>query len=219
MKELRRKPQNQRSQAIVDAILGAAGQILVEQGYNRFNTNELARRAGVSIGTLYHYFDNKEAIVMALRRLHQRDVRVALVSVLDEAKDLPPLELIRQLVRADIKTHRKDPALHRVLSQEIPHVGPLEQRTENDPENDMTRLYQALHEAVDSLSDPAQRDADTEDEAINQINTSAFIIEALVHAFVVYSDREIPSQQIEDHIMQVVTAYLSSQGPANATVQ
>ncbi|MEM6903382.1 MAG: TetR/AcrR family transcriptional regulator [Pseudomonadota bacterium] len=217
MRELRRKPSNQRSQAIVDAILVAAGKILVEQGYSRFNTNELARRAGVSIGTLYHYFDNKESIVTALRRVHQRDVREALVGVLDNAHGLEPLELIRQLVRTDIDIHQRDPALHRVLSQAIPHIGPLEMVSENDPDNDLTRLYKALHAAIADLTETPLTDERAEDQAINQINTCGHIIEALVHAFVVYTDTEINPQAVEDHIMQVITAYLSSQGAMQNT--
>jgi AcrR family transcriptional regulator len=51
---------------IVAAILDATAEILAEGGFVALTTNHLARRAGVSIGSLYHYFANKEAIITAL---------------------------------------------------------------------------------------------------------------------------------------------------------
>lgn len=58
----RRKPSQQRSMDVVAAIRTAAAQVLVERGYARATTNRIAEAAGVSIGTLYQYFDGKDAI-------------------------------------------------------------------------------------------------------------------------------------------------------------
>jgi len=46
----------------VDAILSAAEEMLVSKGLDRTTTNRIAERAGVSVGTLYQYFDDKEAV-------------------------------------------------------------------------------------------------------------------------------------------------------------
>jgi AcrR family transcriptional regulator len=61
----RRKPKQSRSRATCDAILEAASQILERDGSAGFNTASVAERAGVSIGTLYQYFPDKQAILLA----------------------------------------------------------------------------------------------------------------------------------------------------------
>ncbi len=57
----RKLPKQERSQATVEAILTATTHILTEEGYNKLTTNRVAELAGVSIGSLYQYFPNKEA--------------------------------------------------------------------------------------------------------------------------------------------------------------
>jgi len=56
----RKLPQQDRSKVTVEAILTAAAHILTEHGYDNTSTNRIAERAGVSIGSLYQYFPNKE---------------------------------------------------------------------------------------------------------------------------------------------------------------
>jgi AcrR family transcriptional regulator len=62
----RKTPRQRRSQATVEVILEAAAQLLERDGERGFNTNAVAERAGVSIGSLYRYFPNKQAILVAL---------------------------------------------------------------------------------------------------------------------------------------------------------
>jgi AcrR family transcriptional regulator len=64
----RRTPRQARAQATVDSILEAAAQVLQRCGAEGFNTNAVAERAGVSIGTLYQYFPDKDAILVAVAR-------------------------------------------------------------------------------------------------------------------------------------------------------
>jgi AcrR family transcriptional regulator len=49
-----------------NAILDAAAQVLLAKGYERATTDRIAERAGVSIGSVYEYFPNKESIFAAL---------------------------------------------------------------------------------------------------------------------------------------------------------
>src|SRR5579872_7270759 len=62
----RKQPVQRRSKATVEAVLAAAAHILQERGAAGFNTNAVAARAGVSIGSLYQYFASKDAILLAL---------------------------------------------------------------------------------------------------------------------------------------------------------
>lgn len=113
----RKKPQQDRAVATVEAILQAATYILTRRGWAAFTTNEVAQKAGVNIASLYQYFPNKESIVAELQRRH--------VEELDERwPDVPagaPLrESLKVMLTALVDEHRINPALHRVFAEELP---------------------------------------------------------------------------------------------------
>ncbi len=62
----RRSPKQLRSRAIVDAIVQAGRELLGSEGPRSLTTNRIAERAGVSIGSLYRYFPNKDAVLAAI---------------------------------------------------------------------------------------------------------------------------------------------------------
>jgi AcrR family transcriptional regulator len=64
----RKHPRQRRSAATVEAIVEAAARILEANGLAAFNTNAVAEKAGVSIGSLYQYFPAKEALLAELIR-------------------------------------------------------------------------------------------------------------------------------------------------------
>jgi len=71
----RRQPRQDRALATQAAIFEAAAQILEAEGEAGFNTNRVAERAGVSIGTLYQYFADKQAILIGLAQQENEIVR------------------------------------------------------------------------------------------------------------------------------------------------
>jgi AcrR family transcriptional regulator len=62
----RKIPQQSRAEQTVATILEAAARVLESKGLDGLNTNLVAQRAGVSVGTLYQYFPGKDAIIVAL---------------------------------------------------------------------------------------------------------------------------------------------------------
>lgn len=62
----RKSPRQSRSKATVEAILDACGEVVAGRGYAGLTTHAVAIRAGVSVGTLYQYFPNREAVAGAL---------------------------------------------------------------------------------------------------------------------------------------------------------
>lgn len=87
----RRIPIQPRAQATVDVILEAAIQLLESDGEPGFNTNALALRAGISIGTLYRYFPDKRAILLALARREMQTTNAAFRTMLaGDTGDLAP---------------------------------------------------------------------------------------------------------------------------------
>ena len=93
----RRNPKQARAQATVDAILEAAFQILEADGLAKLTTSRIADRAGVSIGTLYQYFRDREEILTAMGQRQSDDMREKITSIVLEA-DGPAS--VRTIVRA-----------------------------------------------------------------------------------------------------------------------
>lgn len=115
----RKEPHQQRSIATVDAILQAAAYILIHRGWGAFTTNAVAERAGVNIASLYQYFPNKEAIVAELKRRHGAEVERAIGAVF-AADATDPRDQLRRVILATLRQHAVEPALHRVLEEELP---------------------------------------------------------------------------------------------------
>lgn len=93
----RKKPRQQRSVATVEAVLEAAARILETQGLAGYNTNDIARVAGIGIGSLYHYFPNKDAITSALVLREMDALRRALEGLKDIAAGRPRVQRLIQI--------------------------------------------------------------------------------------------------------------------------
>lgn len=74
----RRKPVQARSKETVERILDAAAQVFSERGYAA-TTNHIAEAAGLSIGSLYQYFPDKDALLVTLQRRHLDEVRAHVI--------------------------------------------------------------------------------------------------------------------------------------------
>lgn len=107
--------------------MDATARILVREGFDKASTNRIAEVAGVSIGSLYQYFPNKEALVVAVARRHRAELLQVGRNVMAEIETLPLKRGIAALVAAAVAAHRVDPRLHRVLAEEIPRVGGLKE--------------------------------------------------------------------------------------------
>ena len=111
-----------RSQATVSALLRATARILVKQGYDHASTNKIAKLAGVSVGSLYQYFPSKEAIVAALVDEHIQDMSRLMQDALPTMLTLSLEECVRKAVHLMVAAHAIDPALHRVLVEQVPRL-------------------------------------------------------------------------------------------------
>ncbi len=130
------RPKQSRAQSTVSAILEGGARVLAERGWAGFNTNVVAERAGVSIGSLYEYFPNKQAIADAIVAEHLVKGEALLSAAATNVSSKTSLEaLVPSLVDGFVNLHKDDPRLHRVLSSEVPlssearvRVGALKQR-------------------------------------------------------------------------------------------
>lgn len=101
----RKQPKQGRSKATVAAILEAATQLLGERNLSELTTDRIAERAGVSVGSLYQYFPNKDAIMVALiQSQHARQVD-ALREALNGIKGMTIEVGVRRIVHAAMQHH------------------------------------------------------------------------------------------------------------------
>ena len=120
----RRKPSQERSKETVDAILEAAVQVFAKMGYQGGTTNHIAERAGVSVGTLYQYFPNKEAVLFGLMERHswEMDRHIEQMMASLEAGGELDQNSIRKIVVSMLDVHRLEPSYHRIIIEEIPEA-------------------------------------------------------------------------------------------------
>ena len=111
----RKSPRQRRAAVTVEAILQAAAHILEDQRLEGFNTNRVAARAGVSIGSLYQYFPSKDAILAALIRQDWDAFAAALAGVVEEAAPLPLRAGVECLVAVAVAHQMERPRLARIL--------------------------------------------------------------------------------------------------------
>jgi len=102
--EVRRTPSQQRAHESVQAIVLAATEIIESEGYEAYNTNTVAKRAGVSVALVYRYFPNKESILVALWEETQ-NVRAR--TVVHIIRQIPTVENWEEYARMIMVTLRK----------------------------------------------------------------------------------------------------------------
>ena len=119
----RKAPGQARSQETVCVILEASARILESDGLRGFNTNAIAAKAGVSIGSLYQYFPNKDSIVLALIASFEKAFHDTVVRAVQDGKGKGLKSRLGLVVRALVSAHYQRPRLNRVLETEEERLG------------------------------------------------------------------------------------------------
>lgn len=190
----RKLPQQDRSKMTVEAILIAAAHILTEQGYDTASTNRIAQRAGISIGSLYQYFPNKEAIMSALREQHVNEMVAIVESALHQSTDQPLEVALRQLVKACVTAHALNPTLHQVLNEQVPRLNASAAEA---------KIITLLRAFLEQRRDQTQ---------VQNLELSVFIlersIESLTHAAVLEHPEFLKESQFETEMTRLLCSYL-----------
>jgi AcrR family transcriptional regulator len=194
--ELRKSPRQERAGATVEAIVEAAARILSEEGPRRLTTNRIARRAGVSVGSLYQYFPNKHAIVRALLERELARAAALRPALLDDATR-PIAERMRAAVDWHFDMHAGDPRLSHALHALVEDSLPEAQRA------DLQALRaERTRRTIASALEPG-RDA----------RVAAFVVEvgldALVEATVRRHPEWIGSEAFRGEVAALLARYLS----------
>ncbi len=111
----RKRPRQARSVATFEAILEAAARILESLGFAGFNTNAVAERAGVSIGSLYQYFPSKDALIVELIRRERAELSNRIVEDIQQSDASDLKENLKLIIHAAVKHQLSRPQLARTL--------------------------------------------------------------------------------------------------------
>ena len=197
---VRKRPRQARSVVMVNTILEAAARILESDGLDKFTTNAIAERAGVSVGSVYQYFPAKGALVRELIRRK----RAELVSALERQRvqmrgmDLPTS--IDGFIRVAIANQLDRPQLARILEY-VEAVSPAIGETESIKQMVVATVATGL-----------------EDQGVANPATAARDIVALTRGMVdaagLFGKADISS--LEGRIRRAVYGYLALQAPSDA---
>jgi AcrR family transcriptional regulator len=140
----RRRPRQERSQHKVGLILEATQQLLDQGGIDSLTTNAVAEKAGVSIGTVYQYFDSKQAILNALADREIEALAARVLVALQRSPQQPVEALVKTLVSAVLDSYGGRRRVHRILMEHALTRGPG------------TRLNPLLEAVTTLLTEPAR---------------------------------------------------------------
>jgi AcrR family transcriptional regulator len=113
-KPARRRAKQERAHETLAVVLEAAAQVLQREGYARATTNRIAQVAGVSVGTIYQYFPDKDAIFDALIQREMRGLLATLQKVAPDPR-ASLTDVLRGVLRALVAARPDAPLLYRSL--------------------------------------------------------------------------------------------------------
>jgi AcrR family transcriptional regulator len=105
---------------MVERIIAAGRAVLLEDGYDAFSTNRIAERAGISPGSLYQYFPNKDAIIEEVLLRYGDDLAEQVAAALRDRLGSVGPRMIRDTADALLTALEKDVGLLRVSVMELP---------------------------------------------------------------------------------------------------
>ena len=116
----RRQPQQERSRVTVEAVLEAVPRVIKRHGAGAVTTNRIAEVAGVSIGSLYQYFPDKQAIFNALHERHVEDVKHRIERAVTQCASSSIDAFAACLMEELADAHATEPELHELISAAVP---------------------------------------------------------------------------------------------------
>jgi len=127
---MRKTPRQQRSRQMVESLIDATARVLAERGLDNTTTNHIAEAAGVSVGSLYQYFPDKEALVEALLERMVSELEQAFNRQLDQSSlgDMDLASMARFAISVGLATLRANPLYLELMQNwhRLPVMAPLD---------------------------------------------------------------------------------------------
>ena len=197
----RRRPKRRNATETVEVILEATRLLIARDGVARATTNAIARRAGVSVGSIYQYFSNKEAIV---RELALRQWRLALVRVQQADERGGTLEeRARGFVDAIAAAGQGDPQFRRQVLLEVPRSWVHETTAKAH-----TTIRALIARQIVTLQEMAGHEAPPPELAELEAFVLVHAVQGVVDAALVERPELLETDELREALSSLVTRYL-----------
>jgi AcrR family transcriptional regulator len=202
----RKPPQQSRSRVTVVTILDATIRILEQEGNEAATTTRIAEVAGVSVGTLYQYFSNRDAILAALQDREFERATEFMLRVLSEGRGGTPFAIARRVIEGLLELYAACPALHRLLVVEGLRVTLTDRIKAFD-----LRMVTAIRAFLSHTALPLRR---------TNLDAAAFVIYHSVRATMLARLLEAPpgldDRVLVDELADLLVGYLIETPPVRA---
>lgn len=194
----RKQPKQSRSQETVDIILKASTHIIEQFGLENMSTNKIAEKAGVSIGSLYQYFPNKEAIMAKLMdKYTERQLKLVEKAL---AKNEPQnlKEAIQVIIEVILKSKSHQLQLTKVIAENFSKLGRVEHIQE---------MYQSFVKIFKIAIVPYQdevRDGNLDIMLLNCIQSTMAISVSVLYS----SEYSVKDKIIREELVELIYRYL-----------
>jgi AcrR family transcriptional regulator len=169
--------------------------VLRRHGIRAITTNRIAEAAGVSIGSLYQYFPDKQAIFMALHDHHVDGVREVIKRTMTHCTSASLEEFTCELVEQLANVHVRDAELHEIVSSAAP--------------GSADGFKSALQATFEHVMSPTRQDHYRPDETERMLMVLPHMVEALVHG-VAHQKQPVSRERARDEAIRTVSVYLKS---------
>jgi AcrR family transcriptional regulator len=192
----RREPKQQRSRRTVDDVLEAVQLVVKRHGTQAITTNRIAEAAGVSVGSLYQYFPDKRAILIALHDRHVDDVRRVIEQTTATCAPTSLEEFARELVHGLVNVHTDIAELHEVVSSAVPESA--------------LGFRNALHHTFGRVLSRANQDRYSLDETERMLFVLPRMVESLVHGAAHQARAALSRDGCTSEAIRTVLVYVNS---------
>ena len=196
----RKKPRQARAKATVQAILEATAQVLVSDGYSRLTTTKVAERAGVSVGTLYQYFGDKDALVRALKEQHVGEVLGAMAAEGERFAGASLESKVRAALGGLLRTKAAHGGLSTALSAAMIEI---------DGRVSLEESVGVAEQIVRGLLEAHADEVHVEDLEVTA-HTLVHAVDGVVTAIVVGRTRPLEDPRNLDELVRLVMGYLQA---------
>lgn len=113
-----RSPKQDRSRAKAEAVLAAAADIIEDKGVAALKVQDIASKAGVTLSSIYQYYKNKDAVVLALADLYYAEIQEMMVKTLGQTPKTreDAIEVTQALLKAYLELGQTRPVMRQVFA-------------------------------------------------------------------------------------------------------
>jgi AcrR family transcriptional regulator len=182
-------------------VLEGAARVFDREGLDA-TTNRIAQEAGVSVGTLYEYFPNKQTLLLALAELHLSAAVATVHDLVRRWGASPPATMsavVHDIVALMADAHRRHPSMHRLLTQIVPDAPEL-----------LVRARQMQADLADLIADAVQRLDPECDDVHLRAEMVTLVSGEVVHGPLLHAETEHDVARWTQHLEVLLATYLET---------